>query len=107
MPLYAEVERDGHSVRRQEERAVRQVRQAPRPDADAIPRGAVGEIAKDLETPIVARDPRLQLRGLTVKGDIDLEWDIRLAQNDWEQVRQLAASWLTAPGRIVRPVSLG
>src|SRR5678816_737556 len=48
------------------------------------------EIAKDLETPIVARDPRLQLRGLTVKGDIDLEWDIRLAQDDWEHVRKLA-----------------
>ena len=48
------------------------------------------EIAKDLDTPLVARDPRLRLRALTVKGDIDLEWDIRLAQSDWEQVRQLA-----------------
>ena len=48
------------------------------------------EIAKDLDTPLVARDPHLRLRALTVKGDIDLEWDIRLAQSDWEQVRQLA-----------------
>src|SRR4051812_16451854 len=32
------------------------------------------ELANDLATPLASRDPLLQLRGLTVKGDIDLEW---------------------------------
>ena len=33
---------------------------------------------------------KLRLRGLTVKGDIDLEWDVDAAQHDWQQVQQLA-----------------
>ena len=32
----------------------------------------------------------MRLRGLTVKGDIDLEWDVQAARQDWEQVRALA-----------------
>jgi hypothetical protein len=30
------------------------------------------------------------LRGVTVKGDIDLEWDVLAAERDWRQVLQLA-----------------
>ena len=37
-----------------------------------------------------SRTPRLRLRGLTVKGDIDLEWDVLAAERDWREVRQLA-----------------
>ena len=48
------------------------------------------ELGRDLARPIVARDRRLRLRGLTVKGDIDLEWDVQAALRDWQQVRQLA-----------------
>ena len=48
------------------------------------------QIAADLETPIAKRDPRLRLRGLTVKGDIDLEWNVQAAKRDWQQVKQLA-----------------
>ena len=48
------------------------------------------ELARDLARPIVARDRRLRLRALTIKGDIDLEWDVQAALRDWQQVRQLA-----------------
>ena len=48
------------------------------------------QIAADLETPLAKRDSRLRLRGLTVKGDIDLEWDVLAAKRDWQQVKQLA-----------------
>lgn len=48
------------------------------------------QIATALDTPIAKSDAQLQLRGLTVKGDVDLEWDVQAAQHDWEQVRQLA-----------------
>jgi hypothetical protein len=49
------------------------------------------QIATDLEAPVAKRDARLQLRGLTVKGDIDLEWDVQAAKRDWRQVKELAA----------------
>lgn len=48
------------------------------------------QIAVALDSPLAMRDPQLRLRGLTVKGDIDLEWDIQAAQRDWQAVRQLA-----------------
>jgi CHAT domain-containing protein len=47
-------------------------------------------IAADLDTPLATLDRRLRLRGLTVKGDIDLEWDVLAAERDWREVRQLA-----------------
>jgi tetratricopeptide (TPR) repeat protein len=48
------------------------------------------QIAVDLENPLAKRDLKLSLRGLTVKGDIDLEWDVQAAQHDWQRARQLA-----------------
>ena len=48
------------------------------------------QIAADLESPLAKQDARLRLRGLTVKGDIDLEWDVLAAERDWREVRQLA-----------------
>lgn len=48
------------------------------------------QIAGDLESPLAGRDARLRLRGLTVKGDIDLEWDILAAEHDWEEARRVA-----------------
>lgn len=48
------------------------------------------QIASDLESPLARRDARLRLRGLTVKGDIDLEWDILAAEHDWEEARRVA-----------------
>jgi hypothetical protein len=47
------------------------------------------EIAADLLAPIAQQDPKLRLRGLTVKGDIDLEWNVDAAQHHWQQVHQL------------------
>lgn len=47
-----------------------------------------GEMALLLAQPLVAI--RLRLRGLTVKGDVDLEWDVLAALRDWQQVRELA-----------------
>ena len=65
------------------------------------------ELARDLARPIVVRDPRLRLRALTAKGDIDLEWDVQAALRDWQQVRQLAAElgekgWENRAGRRAR-----
>lgn len=48
------------------------------------------EIASDLESPLVIRDLRLRLRALTVKGDIDLEWDVDAAQQSWQQAQLVA-----------------
>ena len=48
------------------------------------------QIAADLATPLAKQDRRLRLRGLTVKGDIDLEWDVLAAERDWREVRLLA-----------------
>jgi CHAT domain-containing protein/tetratricopeptide (TPR) repeat protein len=48
------------------------------------------ELALKLAQPFVSSDSRLRLRGLTVKGDIDLEWDVLAAHRDWQQVRNLA-----------------
>lgn len=48
------------------------------------------ELALELAQPPVAGDSRLRLRGLTVKGDVDLEWDVLAALRDWQQVRELA-----------------
>jgi len=48
------------------------------------------ELALQLAQPLVANDSRLKLRGLTVKGDVDLEWDVLAAHRDWQQVRELA-----------------
>jgi CHAT domain-containing protein/tetratricopeptide (TPR) repeat protein len=47
-------------------------------------------LAGDLESPIAQADPSLRLRGLTVKGDVDLEWNAEAAEADWSQVRELA-----------------
>jgi CHAT domain-containing protein len=48
------------------------------------------QFSVDLAKPLAKNDARLQLRGLTVKADIDLEWDMDAAQRDWEQVREVA-----------------
>jgi len=48
------------------------------------------EIGTDLNSPLARNDQRLRLRGLTIKGDIDLEWNVAAAQDDWEQARRLA-----------------
>ncbi len=48
------------------------------------------EIARDLASPLAKQDSNLRLRGLTAKGDIDLEWDVDAAQRVWREARQLA-----------------
>jgi CHAT domain-containing protein len=48
------------------------------------------ELTLLLAPPLIADDSRLRLRGLTVKGDVDLEWDVLAALRDWQQVRELA-----------------
>jgi CHAT domain-containing protein len=47
-------------------------------------------LAADLDSALLKGDDRLRLRLLTVKGDIDLEWDIDDAYNDWSEVQRLA-----------------
>jgi hypothetical protein len=60
--------------------------------------GISEQIAADLETPLAKQDRRLRLRGLTVKGAMDLEWGVLAAERDWPEVRLIArelrdASW--------------
>lgn len=50
------------------------------------------EIARDLETALAKSDRWLTLRGLTAKGDIDLEWDVPAARDTWQQILQLATA---------------
>jgi tetratricopeptide (TPR) repeat protein len=50
------------------------------------------EIARDLETDVAKADRWLTLRGLTAKGDIDLEWDMPAALDSWQQVLALATA---------------
>ena len=48
------------------------------------------QIAAHLDSPLARRDLRLRLRGLTVKGDMNLEWDVLGAERAWHEVRRLA-----------------
>ena len=50
------------------------------------------ELARDLETDLAKSDRWLALRGLTAKGDIDLEWDVPAARDTWQQVLELATA---------------
>ena len=50
------------------------------------------EIARDLDTDLAKSDRWLRLRGLTAKGDIDLEWDVPAARDTWQQVLTLATT---------------
>lgn len=62
-----------------------------RSEMQTLPLGGLSEeLAGQLAQPLVANDARLQLRGLTVKGDVDLEWDVMAALRGWQQVRELA-----------------
>ena len=62
-----------------------------RSEMQTLPLGALSEqLAGQLAQPLVANDARLRLRGLTVKGDVDLEWDVVAALRGWQQVRELA-----------------
>jgi CHAT domain-containing protein/tetratricopeptide (TPR) repeat protein len=45
-----------------------------------------------LGNPIVQNDPKLKLRCLVVKGDVDLDFDDGLAQDDWTEALTLAKS---------------
>jgi CHAT domain-containing protein/tetratricopeptide (TPR) repeat protein len=51
-----------------------------------------GLLAEQLETPLVQNDPRLKLRLLVVKGNIDLEIDPPASRRDWEEVLAIAKS---------------
>ena len=90
LPIYSEVEqaatkagnrRDAMYAKFGRLRGLMQV--LPLPDLSE-------QIAADLDTPLAKQDRRLRLRALTVKGDIDLEWDVLAAERDWREVRQLA-----------------
>src|SRR5215510_14966076 len=48
------------------------------------------ELARDLESGLAKDDAWLRLRALTVKGDIDLEWDVQAAYDSWQEVHRLA-----------------
>jgi CHAT domain-containing protein/predicted negative regulator of RcsB-dependent stress response len=61
-----------------------------------LPRLRLMEVSQTLsdylDNPIVQNDPRLKLRCLVVKGDVDLDLDDGLAQEDWTEALTLAKS---------------
>jgi CHAT domain-containing protein/tetratricopeptide (TPR) repeat protein len=64
-----------------------------RADVHRMPFSEVaGFLAKQLETSLVQNDPRLRLRLLVVKGNIDLEIDPPASRRDWEAVLAIAKS---------------
>ena len=90
LPIYAEVEQTASKAGDHRDalhakfgRLRGQMQTLPLPDISE-------QIAADLESAIAKQDARLRLRGLTVKGDIDLEWDVLAAERDWREVRQVA-----------------
>jgi len=90
LPIYSEVEQAATKARNRRAamygkfgRLRGQMQTLPLPDISE-------QIAADLESALAKQDARLRLRGLTVKGDIDLEWDVLAAGRDWQDVRQLA-----------------
>ena len=75
LPIYAEVEQAATKAGNRRDamyakfgRLRGQMQILPLPDISE-------HIAADLETPLAKQDRRLRLRGLTVNGDIALEWD--------------------------------
>ena len=90
LPIYTEVEQAASKAGNRRDamyakfgRLRGQMQVLPLPDISE-------QIAADLATPLAKQDRRLRLRGFTVKGDIDLEWDVLAAERDWREVRQLA-----------------
>jgi CHAT domain-containing protein len=59
-----------------------------------VERGSYAEIreqvARDLLDPVVQADPRLKIRGLALKGIIDLNIDTNAAESDWMEIREIA-----------------
>jgi CHAT domain-containing protein len=57
------------------------------------------QVERDLLDPIVQADPRLKIRGLALKGIIDLNIDTKAAESDWTEIQEIAkeindAKWL-------------
>ena len=49
-------------------------------------------LASILDDPLLKNDPQLRLRCLTVKGDVDLDFDTDLAARDWTEALSVAKS---------------
>jgi CHAT domain-containing protein len=48
------------------------------------------EVERDLLDPVVHTDPILKIRGLALKGIIDLNLDTNAAESDWMQIQEIA-----------------
>ncbi|MEZ5399230.1 MAG: CHAT domain-containing tetratricopeptide repeat protein [Bryobacteraceae bacterium] len=53
---------------------------------------AAAEIASMLDREAIRRDPQLHLQLLSIKGDIEFQYDLRSAETTWEDAQQLAAA---------------
>jgi CHAT domain-containing protein/tetratricopeptide (TPR) repeat protein len=90
LPIYADVERVATGSRNRRDAMYAKFGRL-RGQMQTLPLSDLSEqIAVDLESPLAKADAKLRLRGLTVKGDIDLEWDVQAAQRDWQEARQIA-----------------
>lgn len=90
LPLYAEVEREAARAGSRREamhakfgRLRGLMETLPLPDISE-------EIAVDLASELARGDRLLRLHGLTIKGDVDLEWNVLAAERAWREVRHLA-----------------
>src|SRR5579863_8445447 len=54
-------------------------------------------LASILDDPLTKDDARLRLRCLTVKGDVDLDFDTALAARDWTEALSIAKRLEDAP----------
>jgi hypothetical protein len=71
-----------------------------------LPRPEISEqITKDLSTALAKRDAKLRLRGRTVKGDIDLEWDVQAAQARLGRGAADRTFWVNPAGRTAQKAS--
>lgn len=59
--------------------------------ADGSYRAVRAETVKTLANPAVQSDPQLQIRGLALLGNIDLNSDTAAALQDWTEVRSIAS----------------
>ncbi len=48
------------------------------------------QVERDLRDPVVQADPRLKIRGLALKGIIDLNVATKAAESDWTQIQEIA-----------------
>src|SRR5579883_1153944 len=91
-PLYAEAEREFHARGNTRKELYAKFGRLHR-DVETGSYAAVAqEVERDLQNPVVQSDPMLKIRGLALKGVIDLNINTAGAQDDFSQIAAIAKS---------------